>query len=291
MRYGALEAGGTKMVLAVADDQLHILARESLPTKTPEATVPRMLAFFREHPVDALGIGSFGPLDLNPLSAAYGCITKTPKLGWVDYPLLPVFQRELGIPCVLDTDVNAAALAEAETGAAKGLKNCVYVTIGTGVGAGIYCEGNLVHGLMHPEFGHILLSPHPDDPMPRGVCPYHAGCLEGLASGPSIEKRWGVPARELPADHPAWRLEAHYLAQMCVTALMTVSPEKIILGGGVMGQTQLFPLIRRETERLLGGYLPPVRDTEKLIVPPSCYPDSGLIGSLLLAKRAGEEAQ
>lgn len=291
MRYGALEAGGTKMVLAVADDQLHILARESLPTETPEATMPRMLAFFREHPVDALGIGSFGPLDLNPLSAAYGCITKTPKLGWVDYPLLPVFQRELGIPCVLDTDVNAAALAEAETGAAKGLKNCVYVTIGTGVGAGIYCEGNLVHGLMHPEFGHILLSPHPDDPMPRGVCPYHAGCLEGLASGPSIEKRWGVPARELPADHPAWRLEAHYLAQMCVTALMTVSPEKIILGGGVMGQTQLFPLIRRETERLLGGYLPPVRDTEKLIVPPSCYPDSGLIGSLLLAKRAGEEAQ
>ena len=291
MRYGALEAGGTKMVLAVADDQLHILARESLPTETPEATMPRMLAFFREHPVDALGIGSFGPLDLNPLSATYGCITKTPKLSWVDYPLLPVFQRELGIPCVLDTDVNAAALAEAETGAAKGLKNCVYVTIGTGVGAGIYCEGNLVHGLMHPEFGHILLSPHPDDPMPRGVCPYHAGCLEGLASGPSIEKRWGVPARELPADHPAWRLEAHYLAQMCVTALMTVSPEKIILGGGVMGQTQLFPLIRRETERLLGGYLPPVRDTEKLIVPPSCYPDSGLIGSLLLAKRAGEEAQ
>ncbi|MBR1585015.1 MAG: ROK family protein [Clostridia bacterium] len=289
MKYGALEAGGTKMVLAVADDELRILARESLPTRTPGETMPAMIAFFRDQGVDALGIGSFGPLDLNPSSETFGYITKTPKLSWCDYPLMPEFEKALRVPCVLDTDVNAAALAEAQVGAAKGLKNCVYVTIGTGVGAGIYCEGNLVHGLMHPEFGHILLAPHPDDPMPQGICPYHRGCLEGLAAGPAIEKRWGVSAKELPADHPAWRIEAHYLAQMCVNALMTVSPEKIILGGGVMGQKHLFPMIRRETERLLGGYLAPVKDLDQLIVPPACFPDSGLIGSLLLAKRAAEQ--
>ena len=181
MRYGALEAGGTKMVLAVADENLNILCRESLPTLTPEETMPKMIAFFKEHPVDALGIGSFGPLDLNEESKTYGYITKTPKLSWCDYPLLPEFEKALQVPCMLDTDVNAAALCEAELGAAKGLKNCVYVTIGTGIGAGVYCEGNLVHGLMHPEWGHFLLAPRADDPAPEGFCPYHKGCLEGLA--------------------------------------------------------------------------------------------------------------
>lgn len=289
MRYGALEAGGTKMVLAVADENLNILCRESLPTLIPEETMPKMIAFFKEHPVDALGIGSFGPLDLNPESKTYGYITKTPKLSWCDYPLMPEFEKALHVPCMLDTDVNAAALCEAELGAAKGLKNCVYVTIGTGIGAGVYCEGNLVHGLMHPEWGHFLLAPRADDPAPEGFCPYHKGCLEGLAAGPAIEKRWGVSAKELAPDHPAWDLEAHYLAQMCVMALMTVSPQKIILGGGVMGQKHLFPMIHKETMRLLGGYLSCVSDVSDLIVPPACFPDSGLIGSLLLAKKALEQ--
>ena len=288
MRYGAIEAGGTKMVLAVSDESLNILARKSIPTSTPEETMGEMIAFFKENPVDALGIGSFGPLDLNPDSETFGYITKTPKLSWCDYPLLPELQRALGVPCALDTDVNAAALCEAEMGAAKGLKNCVYVTVGTGIGAGVYCEGNLVHGLMHPEWGHMLLAPRADDPLKEGVCPYHKGCLEGLAAGPAIEKRWGVKGKDLPSDHPAWELEAHYLAQLCVTALMTISPEKIILGGGVMAQSHLFPLIHRETERLLGGYLSCVKDVSALIVPPACYPDSGLMGSLLLAKKARE---
>ena len=231
MKYGALEAGGTKMVVAVADEGLHILARESIPTLTPAETMPRILDFFRMHQPDALGVGSFGPLDLHPASPTYGYITKTPKLAWCDYPLLPEMQKALGVPCALDTDVNAAALCEAELGAARGVKNCVYVTVGTGIGAGVYCEGNLVHGLMHPEWGHMLLAPRADDPMPQGVCPYHTACLEGLASGPAIEKRWGVSARELPQGHKAWALEAHYLAQMCVAALMILSPEKIVLGG------------------------------------------------------------
>ena len=290
MIYGALEAGGTKMVLAAADEQFHILDRVSIPTGQPADTVARMVDFFREQRIDALGVGSFGPLDLNPQSPTYGYITKTPKAGWRDYPLLPALLDALQVPGMLDTDVNAAALWEAERGAARGAKNCVYVTVGTGIGAGVYCEGNLVHGLMHPEWGHMLVAPHPDDPMPRGVCPYHEGCLEGLASGPSMEKRWGRPARELPPDHPAWQIEAYYLAQLCMTALMTVSPEKILLGGGVMHQSHLFPLIRQETVRLLNGYLPCVTDGEMLIQPPVGWPDSGLMGALLLAELAAKQS-
>lgn len=290
MIYGALEAGGTKMVLAAADEQFHILDRVSIPTGQPADTVARMVDFFREQRIDALGVGSFGPLDLNPQSPTYGYITKTPKAGWRDYPLLPALLDALQVPGMLDTDVNAAALWEAERGAARGAKNCVYVTVGTGIGAGVYCEGNLVHGLMHPEWGHMLVAPHPDDPMPRGVCPYHEGCLEGLASGPSMEKRWGRPARELPPDHPAWQIEAYYLAQLCMTALMTVSPEKILLGGGVMHQSHLFPLIRQETVRLLNGYLPCVTDGEMLIQPPAGWPDSGLMGALLLAELAAKQS-
>lgn len=291
MRYGALEAGGTKMVMAVADENMRFLARESIPTRTPAETMPQIIAFFRQQGVDCLGVGSFGPVDLHRDSPAYGSITKTPKLPWCDYPILPELQAALGVPCGFDTDVNAAALCEAELGAARGLKNCVYVTVGTGIGAGIYCEGKLVHGLMHPEVGHILLSPRQDDPMPQGACPYHTSCLEGLASGPALEKRWGVPGKDLGPDHPAWDLEAHYLAQMCVTLLMTVSPEKIILGGGVMGQKQMLPLIRKETERLLGGYLSCVQDLDALIVSPQCYPDSGLLGAVLLAKNAWREKE
>lgn len=286
MRLGAIEAGGTKMVLAVADEQMNILCRKTVPTRTPEETVQEMIAFFRQHPVDKLGIGSFGPLDLNVDSATYGSITKTPKLAWRDYPLLSAFREALQVPCALDTDVNAAALCEAEMGAAKGLENCVYVTVGTGIGGGVYVEGKLVHGKMHPEVGHMLLRAHPQDPCPDGFCPYHKGCLEGVASGPAMEKRWGKSARELPPDHPAWALEAHYLAQMCMNLMMAISPEKIILGGGVMGQKHLFPMIRKEFLSLLNGYIPCVQDAERMIVPPMCYPDSGLMGSVLLAKKA-----
>ncbi|MBE5783102.1 MAG: ROK family protein [Clostridiales bacterium] len=289
MRYGALEGGGTKMVMAVADENLNILTRETIPTKTPAETMPAMIEFFQGQKIDALGIGCFGPLDLKPSSPAFGSIAKTPKLAWRDYPLMPEFQKALQVPCAIDTDVNAAALCELKLGAGKGLNNCVYVTVGTGIGGGVVCEGNLVHGLMHPEWGHILLAPHPDDPMPQGACPYHVSCLEGLASGPAMEKRWGVPGRELPPDHPAWKLEAHYLAQMCVAALMMVSTEKIILGGGVMSQKQLFPMIREEVLRMLGGYLHCVENADDLIVPPACWPDSGLLGSVLLAKMALEE--
>ena len=287
--YGALEAGGTKMVLSVLDEAGNIQERVSLPTGTPEDTMPGMIAFFRAHPVKALGIGCFGPLDLNPQSPTYGSITATPKLAWRDYPIVPAFREALGIPIGLDTDVNGAALAEAKLGAAKGLDSCLYVTIGTGVGGGLIIGGKPVHGLTHPEMGHMLLAPEPDDPTPDGFCPYHKHCLEGLAAGPAMQKRWGIPAQDLPPEHPAWALEVSYIAQMCLNAIMAFSPEKIILGGGVMQQQFLFPLIREKTLELLGGYLcSPVvsRGLEDYIVPPGLGVNSGVMGAYLLAREA-----
>ena len=286
MFYGAIEAGGTKMVLAIFDENCNIIEQKSIPTLTPEETMPVMIDFFKGKEIKALGVGSFGPLDLNENSPTFGYITSTPKLPWRNYPLIPELEKALNVKCVLDTDVNAAALCEAKMGAAKGLKNCVYLTIGTGIGAGVYCEGKLVHGGLHPEWGHMPLHVRADDPMPQGMCPYHGACLEGLASGPAIEKRWGVSAKELAPDHPAWELEAYYLSLVGAIALTTLATEKIILGGGVMSQTHLFPMIRKKTAELLNGYLqsPNALNLDETIVPPECFPLSGLIGSVLLVK-------
>ena len=218
MLYGALEAGGTKMICSIGDENATILQRVSYPTTTPDETMPQMLSFFRNKSISALGIGSFGPLDLHPKSKTFGYITTTPKQGWQHYPLQEAFQKELKIPVAIDTDVNAAALAEVTKGSAKGLDSCLYVTVGTGIGGGLMIDGRPVHGLVHPELGHMLLRAHPQDPTPEGFCPYHKGCLEGLASGPSLEKRWGAKASTLPEDHMAWEIEAYYLAQMCVNS-------------------------------------------------------------------------
>ena len=288
-RIGALEAGGTKMVLGIFDEQGNEITRHTMPTLTPGETVPAMRAFFDEYKIDALGVASFGPLDLDPASDTYGYITSTPKLKWRDYPLLGALRGESGIPCAIDTDVNAAVLAEADRGAAKGLTDAVYITVGTGIGGGVLSGGNLVHGLLHPEIGHILLRSHPDDPNPRGVCPYHDGCCEGLASGPAIGARIGGDAKALPDDHPTFTIEADYLAQMCVNLILIVSPKRIILGGGVMQRQSLFPLIRSRTRELLNGYVqsPAVlTHIDQLIVPPALFPVSGLIGAYLLGKRA-----
>lgn len=290
--FGALEAGGTKMVMSILDGNGTMLERVSIPTRTPEGTMPEMIDFFKAHHICALGIGCFGPLDLNPASPTYGSITATPKLAWRNYPLLPEFTRALNVPIQLDTDVNGAALAESRLGAAKGLGSCVYVTIGTGIGGGVVIGGQCVHGLMHPELGHQLIAPEATDPTPEGFCPYHRRCLEGLASGPAIMKRWGTPAQDLPEDHPAWALEASYLAQMCVNAMLTFSPEKIILGGGVMHKDFLFPMIREKTLQLLGGYISsPVVDAglTDYIVSPGLGDNSGVMGAWLLALSAYEQ--
>lgn len=291
MILGALEAGGTKMVCSVGNEHGEVLDKQSFPTRMPEETVPQMIEYYSGKGIEALGIGSFGPLDLDKQSETYGYITSTPKPGWANYPLLPALRDALSVPAELDTDVNAAALAEITTGAAKGLNSCLYVTVGTGIGGGLIVEGNLVHGLVHPELGHMLMRPVEGDPAPDGFCPYHKGCLEGLACGPAIEKRWGVSAKELAPDHPAWTIECEYLAQMCVNAIVSFSPECIVLGGGVMQQEHLFAPIRKRTLDLLGGYVRSNRiekEIDSYIVSPGLGVNSGVTGALLLALRAAK---
>ena len=290
MLIGALEAGGTKMVCSIGNEQGKVLQRASFPTASPEATVPEIAAFIGQFGVSALGIGSFGPLDLNPASPAYGSITNTPKPAWRGYPLLREMKERLRVPVAIDTDVNAAALAEYALGAGRGLGSLLYVTVGTGIGGGIVVGGQIVHGLVHPELGHMLLAPEEGDPMPDGVCPFHRHCFEGMASGPAIERRWGLSAKLMTEDHPAWELEAAYLAQMCVNAILAFSPEIIVLGGGVMQQAHLFPRIRKKTLALLGGYVASDRLTQEgidaYIVPPALGVNSGVVGALLLGARA-----
>ncbi|MBP3645737.1 MAG: ROK family protein [Clostridia bacterium] len=292
-KIGALEAGGTKMVLAVYDENGQELERMTIPTETPEKTMPAMIDFFRTREVDALGVGSFGPLDLDPASPTYGNITSTPKLAWKDYPLLKNLLDGRELPAGIDTDVNAAIIAEVEMGAARGCESAVYITVGTGIGGGVYVNGKTAHGLLHPEVGHMLLRPLPDDPIPHGVCPYHDGCLEGLAAGPAIGARIGGDAKNLPDDHPVFQMEAHYLAQMCVNLITTLSPQRIVLGGGVMQRENILPMVRKETVRLLGGYVQSPMITEKIdeyIVAPELFPVSGLVGSFLIGLRALREA-
>ena len=291
MLYGCIEGGGTKMVLAVMDEERAVLDRAVLPTRAPEETLPEMLAFFRGRDIAGLGIAFFGPLGLRKGGDGYGHVLVTPKPGWRDADVLGCFSEGLGVPCLLDTDVNAAALGEYRYGAARGTDVSVYVTVGTGVGGGVVAGGRPVHGGMHPEWGHIPLRVHPDDPMPQGVCPFHRGCLEGLASGPSIQKRWGVSAADLPEGHIAWEIESDYLAQMCAHALMLLSAERIVIGGGVLHRASLYPMIREKTREYLGGYLcsENALDLDKTIVPPELFPLSGLYGAYILARAAAEE--
>ncbi|MBQ4088452.1 MAG: ROK family protein [Clostridia bacterium] len=289
MKLGALEAGGTKMVCVIGDENGNIFERVSFPTKLPHETMPAMIDFFKSRGIEALGIGSFGPLCLDKKSPEYGNITTTPKLDWRNYPLTSEFAKELGVPVGIDTDVNAAALGEAMFGAGKGCDTVVYYTIGTGVGGGVLAEGRLHHGMIHPEMGHMMIRPHEADPAPKGFCPYHASCLEGMAAGPAIEKRWGVSAKDLPEDHIAWDVEAEYLAQMCVNTILMFSPGRIILGGGVMHQQHLFPKVRKRTLELLGGYVAApaiIEHIDEYIVSPGLGDNAGAVGSLMLAKEA-----
>lgn len=284
MRLGALEAGGTKMVCAVGDEKGKVLDRISLPTKTPAETMPEMIEYFRQNQVEALGIGCFGPIDPDRASETYGYITSTPKLAWQNYNIVGEFRKNLNVPMAFDTDVNAAALGEAAFGAAKGLDCSMYMTVGTGVGVGIYMNGFLVHGMMHPEAGHILLQKHPQDKY-NGKCPFHHNCLEGLAAGPAIEERWGKKAAELSEVPQVWELEAFYIAQALVNYTLTFSPRKIVLGGGVMHQEQLFPLIREKYKELLAGYVQAreLEDLDSYIVPSRLRDNQGIMGCLKLA--------
>ncbi len=287
MILGALEAGGTKMVCAIGDKYGNLTDRCSFPTETPELTMPKLIAYFQKHTIDALGIGTFGPADLNPSSKTYGYITTTPKLAWANYNIRGAFADALQIPVGFDTDVNAAALGEASFGCMQNIKNGIYITIGTGIGVGILSEGNLLHGMLHPEGGHILLERHSTDSY-KGCCPFHSNCFEGLAAGPAIEGRYGRKAIELTDIPEVWELEADYIAKALVNYILILSPERIVLGGGVMHQEQLFPLIRKKTSEYLNGYIK-TKELENLdtyIVPPSLNDNQGVLGCLKLAHRA-----
>jgi fructokinase len=289
MLYGAIEAGGTKFVCAVGNETGEIIEKVTIPTLTPDETMPQVLEFLRKYDLNAIGIGSFGPVDLNAQSPTYGSITTTPKLAWRNYPLLNVIKDAFSVPVGFQTDVNAAALGELHFGAAKGLDSCLYLTVGTGIGGGAVVNGQVVQGLSHPEMGHIFVRRHPNDSY-EGKCPYHSDCLEGLAAGPAIEARWGKKGHELKEQSEVWEIEAYYLAQALVQYILILSPQKMILGGGVMKQTQLFPLIRQHVQDLLNGYVE-LPNLESYIVPPGLGDNAGITGALVLAyekERSGQ---
>jgi fructokinase len=291
--FGAIEAGGTKFVCAVGDAKGEIKERISIPTTTPEETMPEVIAFFKRFPIEAIGIGSFGPIDVDKNSPTYGNVTTTPKLAWKDYPLLKTIEAEFSVPTGFNTDVNVAALGEAKLGAAKGVDNCLYITIGTGIGAGAYINGELLQGLTHPEMGHILLRRHPEDTY-KGRCPYHADCLEGLAAGPAIEERWGEKAFHLSDKEKVWEMEGYYIAQALMQYILILSPKKIILGGGVMNQEHVLTHVYSYLKDLLNGYVsyPEVEDKmNEYIVRPGLGDNAGITGGLLLAEKVLEESK
>ncbi len=289
--YGGIEAGGTKFVCAIGTGPKAIQAETRFATTTPEENIAQAVQFFRDkgqgRPLSALGIASFGPIDPDPSSERFGYVTTTPKPGWAHTDFAGQIHEALGVPIGFDTDVNVAALGEHQWGAARGLDTFIYLTIGTGVGGGGMVNGQLIHGLIHPEMGHIRI-PHDwkEDPY-HGYCNYHGDCLEGLTCGPAIEERWEQPGETLPPGHPAWKLEAHYLALGLVNFILPISPQRVIMGGGVMNQKQLFPMIRHSVQTLLNNYLqvPAIlEDIDAYIVPPALGGRAGVLGAIALAR-------
>lgn len=292
---GAIEAGGTKYVCAVATDPGEPLLEARFPTEDPETTVRAAVDFFQEAEkrfgkIASLGIGTFGPARIDPAALDFGNILATPKPGWSGFPLVSELKKALGdsLPIAFETDVNAAALGEAQLGAGIGIGHLAYVTVGTGIGGGFITDGRLLHGILHPEIGHLVV---PDLDSEFGtdtcVCPFHQSCLEGRAAGPAIEARWGIPGQDLAPDHRAWELEAKYLAIGCLQLTAAWSPGRILLGGGVPQAPGLIEKIRGEFESLNGGYwdLPPLEDYLQL---PGLGQQAGIVGSLLLARQALE---
>jgi fructokinase len=285
--YGGIEAGGTKWVCATGTgpDDLH--ATVTIPTTDPNETIGRAADFFQANgAVTAVGVGSFGPIVIDQRSPNWGTITTTPKPGWSGIDLVAALTAKLGVPLALDTDVNAAALGEHAWGAAHDVDTFCYLTVGTGIGGGGMTDGKLMHGLLHPEFGHMRI-PHDRvrDPF-DGVCPYHGDCFEGLASGGALRARHGVPAEDL-TEVSAWELEAEYIALGVVNVICTISPQRIILGGGVMNGPGLLPLVRARVAALAGGYFdtPQLRDqVDDYIVAPALGDRSGVLGALELAR-------
>lgn len=289
---GGVEAGGTKFKCAIATSSSQLLAQVSIPTTTPDKTMRLIESFFLEQtsrfsPLASLGLAAFGPLELKRDSPDFGKILETPKKGWQQFDIVGALEHMTGVPVAIDTDVNAAALAESQFGASRDAVTSVYVTVGTGIGTGIVQGGKSIRSPLHPEGGHMFVPQDKTIDKFSGCCPFHDGCLEGLASGMAIEARWGKPATELPDDHPAWPLEASYLAYMCVNLFRVLGPEKIILGGGVLEQKGLLDLVRKRFVDFMGGYhMHDVRVMSDLIVSPELGSNVGLVGALILAGQA-----
>jgi fructokinase len=288
--FGGVETGGTWCVCAVGNGPGEIVADTRFRTTSPVETLERIVEFFAGQPrCERIGIGSFGPVDVRPDSPTWGHVTTTPKPGWEHTAVGPVIAQRLGVPVSFDTDVNAAAIGEHIWGAGRGTSSLCYLTVGTGIGAGLLLDGRPVHGLVHPEVGHLRI-PHDRtrDPF-DGVCARHGDCWEGLAAGPAIAKRWGAEPRELPDDHPAWELEAEYTALGILAVVMVASPERVIVGGGVMDRPGLLPAVRARLVELDAGYLPtPLLDerVDEYLVAPALGDDAGVLGAIALAQLA-----
>jgi fructokinase len=295
--FAGIEAGGTKFVCAIGDGDGKIFDRCTIATTTPAETLPKIIEFFSAAntagTLCAMGIGSFGPIDTHPQSATYGYITSTPKTAWINCDLVGAMKNAFNIPIGFETDVATAALGEYTWGAGQNLPHIIYMTVGTGIGAASIINGELMTGMGHQEMGHIFI-PHDQQRDPfAGICPYHHDCLEGLACGGAIKARWQVPsALDLPADHPAWDLEADYLATALMTYILTLSPHRIIMGGGVMKQMHLFPMIRTKVLEKLNGYISEpllLTSTDDYIVPPGLSERAGVTGAIALAKKIFEK--
>jgi fructokinase len=292
--YGGVETGGTWCVCAVGNGPRELVAEETFRTGEPAETLDRIAAFFETHPRPAaLGIGSFGPVDLDPNSATWGHVTTTPKPGWAHTAVATVLGDRLGVPVHFETDTNAAAVGEHRWGAGRDAPSLCYLTIGTGIGAGLLIDGRPLHGLIHPEVGHLRI-PHDwrRDPF-EGVCPSHGDCWEGLASGPAIARRWGVVPAQLPDDHPAWALEAEYLALGILSIVAVASPHRVIVGGGVMEHAGLLPVVRAGLRELVAGYLDtPLLggEIDRYLVAPALGDRAGVLGAIALAETTADGA-
>lgn len=290
--YGGIETGGTKTICGVGDSSGTIINKTAVSTAGPEATMEKIIEFFREihqkTPLSAFGIVSFGPIDVDLNSPTYGCITTTPKEGWAYFNIVNKIKQVFNLPVGFDTDVNGAAIGEARWGTGKGINNLLYWTVGTGIGAGGVLSGKLMHGLIHPEMGHAYVPYNKTKDPFDGICSYHGNCLEGLASGPAIEKRWNVErATDLPPDHMAWDLEAEYLGYAIANCILMASPQKIIIGGGVMNNKELYPKIRKKVAEFLYGYVKHesvLVNLNEFIVPPELGDYSGVYGAIALAE-------
>jgi fructokinase len=286
--YGGIEGGGTKFNCAVGDSPENIIAEARFATTTPAETIQQVVEFFKPYlnQIQSIGLGSFGPFDVDPSSLTFGHITTTPKPHWANTNILGMLKEKINLPIAAEMDVVVAGLGEAKWGASKNDSHSLYLTIGTGIGGGYIVDGKPLRGLASLEMGHIRLARDPYlDPF-QGACPYHGDCFEGLASGPAIEARLGQRAETLPDDHPYWDIEANYIAQALVNYILSLAPQRIIIGGGVMQKDFMFPSVRRKVQELLNSYINHemiLKRIDEYIVPPALGGRSGVLGAIALA--------